>query len=77
MMKKYKQLFMFNEVSEEEQSKKAVKDLIELDWGKDEDAQSIALQLFKGLIYADTKTADKFIQDVSDFTEKMNIEDYD
>ena len=66
----------FKEEGEEDKSIKAIKDLIDLDWGKDEDAQNTAIALFKALVYADTTSADKFIQDVSDFTSKMNIEDY-
>jgi len=67
----------FKEENENEKSAKAIADLIDLNWGKDEDAQNVTLNLFKGLIYANTPNADKFIQDVSDFTSKMNKEDYE
>lgn len=66
----------FNEADEEAASKKAIKDLIELNWGEDEDHQNTALQLLKGLVYANTKTADAFLQDISDYTSKMKVEDF-
>jgi hypothetical protein len=77
-MKRYKPVFTkVKEGTEESQSEKAIKDLIDLDWGKDEDAQNTALALLKGLIYADNKVADKFLQDLSDFTSKMKDEKYE
>ena len=74
-MKKYARIF--KEEDEESKSKKAIKDLIDLDWSKDEAAQSQALSLFKGLVYANTKTADAFIKKVSDFTSGLNPEDFE
>lgn len=64
------------EGGEEGKSAKAIKDLIALDWGKDEEAQNTALQLLKGLVYANTKNADQFLSDVSDFTNDLDPEDY-
>jgi len=77
-MKRYKQNFkqVIKEDEEEAKSEKAIKDLIDLNWGKDEEAQNTAIALFKALVFANTKVADKFIQDLSDFTSKMNSEDY-
>lgn len=77
-MKRYKPVFTkVKEETDEAQSEKAIKDLIDLDWGKDEDAQNTALALLKGLVYADNKVADKFLQDLSDFTSKMKDEKYE
>jgi len=61
---------------EDDKSSKAIADLIALDWGKDEDSQNTALALLKGLVYADTPSADKFLSDVSDFTNDLDPEDY-
>ena len=66
----------FREEGEEDKSIKAIKDLIDLDWEKDEDAQHTALALIKGLVLADTTSADKFLKDLSDYTSKMDIEDF-
>jgi hypothetical protein len=74
-MKKYIP-FNFKEESEEDKSIKAIGDLIDLNWGKDEDAQQTAVALFRALVLANTEAADKFIQDVSDFTSNMKKEDY-
>ena len=75
-MKRYKPVFTKVKEDEDDKSEKAIKDLIDLNWGEDEDHQNTALQLIKGLIYANTPTADKFIQDLSDYTSKMKIEDF-
>ena len=44
---------------------------------ENEEAQSQALSLFKGLVYANTKTADAFIKKVGDFTSGLNPEDFE
>lgn len=77
-MKRYKPAFkqVIKEDAEEDKSIKMIKDLIDLDWEKDEDAQHQALAMVKGLVLADTKSADKFLTDLSTYTSKMNIEDY-
>lgn len=77
-MKRYKPAFkqVIKEDAEEDKSIKAIKDLIDMDWEKDEDAQHTALALIKGLVLADTKSADKFLTDLSTYTSKMSIEDY-
>ena len=72
-MKRYKSKF---KEAGEDASAKAIKDLIALNWGEDEDHQNTALQLFKGLIYANNPVADKFIQKVSDFTSGLKDEDF-
>ena len=73
-MKRYKRYF--KEESDTDKSKKAIKDLIDLDWSKDEDSQSAALELFKGLVYADNSVADAFIKKVSDYTSSLNADDF-
>jgi hypothetical protein len=77
-MKRYKPAFkqIIKEDEENDKSIKAIKDLIDLDWEKDEDAQHQALAMIKGLVLADTKSADKFLTDLSTYTSKMSIEDY-
>ena len=78
-MKRYKRKFktqVIKEDAEEDKSIKMIKDLIDLDWEKDEDAQHQALAMVKGLVLADTKSADKFLTDLSTYTSKMSIEDY-
>lgn len=75
-MKKYTRIFK-EEEGDNADSIKAIKDLIDLDWSKDEDAQSKALALFKGLVYADTPAADKFIKNVSDYTSGLKVEDFE
>lgn len=77
-MKRYQPAFkqVIKEDAEEDKSIKMIKDLIDLDWEKDEDAQHQALAMVKGLVLADTKSADKFLTDLSTYTSKMSIEDY-
>jgi hypothetical protein len=77
-MKRYQPAFkqVIKEDAEEDKSIKMIKDLIDLNWEKDEDAQHQALAMVKGLVLADTKSADKFLTDLSTYTSKMNIEDY-
>ena len=77
-MKRYQPAFkqVIKEDAEEDKSIKMIKDLIDLDWEKDEDAQHQALAMIKGLVLADTKSADKFLTDLSTYTSKMSIEDY-
>lgn len=78
-MKRYKPTFktqVIKEDAEEDKSIKMIKDLIDLDWEKNEDAQHQALAMIKGLVLADTKSADKFLTDLSTYTSKMSIEDY-
>ena len=72
-MKRYKPKF---KEEGEDASAKAIKDLIALNWGDNEEHQNTALQLFKGLVYANNPVADKFIQKVSDFTSELKAEDF-
>jgi len=71
----YKKRFK-EEESEEGKSAKAIADLISLDWEKDENAQHTALALLKALVLADTKNADAFLQDLSNYSSNMDKEKY-
>ena len=77
-MKRYKSTIkhLIKEDAEEDKSIKAIKDLIDLDWEADDASKHKAIAIISGLFTADTTVGDKFLKDISDFTSKMNIEDY-
>lgn len=66
---------LFNEDKDDDIVKNVIKDLIDTEWSKMDD-KSKAVNLFKGLIYSDSKIAKKFIKDLDKLTSGMNIKDY-
>ena len=66
----------FKEDAEEDKSKKAIKDLIELKWSYTEEEKGKASNLLKGLLYADNPVANKFLKALDEFTSSLDENDY-
>lgn len=64
------------EEDEEAKSKKAIQDLITLDWESSEENALKALAIIEGLFHANTDMGKKFIKDISDYTSGLKIEKY-
>lgn len=75
-MSKYK---MFNETgeynkffeAEEDQTEKAIDELIETDWSKDKESAMKALELIKGIILADNEKGKSFLKKIDNFTSNL------
>lgn len=59
------------EVSEEEKALDSIKNIIEMDWGKDNDSQGKASQLFKALSFNNSKIANEFMDEINKFTSSL------
>lgn len=55
---------------------KIIKDLIDTDFGKDNDAQAKAVQLFRGLAFSDDPKSNAFMKKVSDAIGSFNPDDF-
>lgn len=62
------------EKSAEEKAKAAIKDLIETDWGKNNDSQGKASELFKALSFNDSDIANKFMDKINKYTTSLKDE---
>jgi len=58
----------FEEETEEEKAKSAIKAIIETDWGKDNASQGKASELFKALSFNESDIANKFMDEINKFT---------
>jgi len=56
--------------------KKIIKDLIDNEWTKNDEDALKNVQLLKGLATSDSKAAKKFIKAISDFTSKLDPEEF-
>ena len=63
-------------INEEVDVQKVITDLINTDFGTDNDKQGKMVQLMRGLAFSDDPAATKFMKDVSDVVGKLNPEDY-
>jgi hypothetical protein len=64
--------FRIIEESEEEKAKKAINALISDDWGKSNESQGKAVQLFKALSFNDSDLANKFMDKINKFTSNLD-----
>lgn len=72
MIKKYKSLYK----EQENTSQSVIQSLISMQTIDTNEEKGKFLELIQGLIYANNPIANKFLNDINNFTSKLNIEDY-
>lgn len=74
-MQKYTSIFKKLKEDSGTNVQEIIKELISTKWSQSED-KGKALSLFKGLMFSDSPSAKKFISDLDDSTDKMDLEAY-
>lgn len=63
-------------LNEKTDVEKLIKDFIETDWSKSQEAAGKAVNLLKGLAFSDDDMAEKFIKDLDKLSNSMSVKDY-